>query len=420
MNISAVCLRAIAARLNAEGVPGPTVTGWSPSTINGNWRRGTGILNNELYIGQLIWNRVSYPKSPSTGRKVSRLNPEENWIRTEVPEMRLIDQPLWDNVKQLQKGRRLESSEFWQHQRPKYLFSYLLKCGCCGGGMCKMSSARYGCSTARNKGEALCDNRRTIKQEELEHTVLTVLQESLMDPGLVEKFCEEYTTHINKLRMEHNASIHAYHAELAKLRRRDKQMVRAIMEGFASPQLKEEMDRLVARQNELVRLISETDEAPVLFHPNMAQRYREEVVALVRSLNEDDHRNEAADLIRSLIDRIELTPDSQSDGLLIDVYGDLAGILNVSIDRKRDQELDLKQIRLVAGLPDTVKTESSGRKAASARHSALRSSNGAIGKVVAVANHHLASREFNAHGKVVELRGFEPLTSAVRLQRSPI
>ncbi|MDR6873564.1 hypothetical protein J2Y55_004591 [Bosea sp. BE125] len=288
------------------------------------------------------------------------------------------------------------------------LFSYLLKCGCCGGGMSKMSTAHYGCSTARNKGEALCKNRRTIRQEDLEHTVLTVLQERLMHPGLVEKFCEEYTAHINRIRVERNASIHAYHAELAKLRRRDKQMVRAIMDGFASPELKDEMDKLVARQNELVRLISETDEAPVLFHPNMALRYREEVVALVRALNEEEHRHEAADLIRSLVDRIELTPDPRSDGLLIDVYGDLAGILNVSVDRKQDKELDLKQIRLVAGLPDAPIKDISARKTASARHNALRSSKGANGKVVAVDNHHLTSRDFNTQSKVVELRGSSP------------
>jgi site-specific DNA recombinase len=31
-----------------------TGEGWAPSTIKGNWRRGTGILNNELYIERLI------------------------------------------------------------------------------------------------------------------------------------------------------------------------------------------------------------------------------------------------------------------------------------------------------------------------------------------------------------------------------
>ena len=35
----------IAGELNEEGVPGPrSGTGWSQSTIDGNWRRGNGIL----------------------------------------------------------------------------------------------------------------------------------------------------------------------------------------------------------------------------------------------------------------------------------------------------------------------------------------------------------------------------------------
>jgi len=30
----------------------------APQTAYGNWRRGTGILNNELYVGKLVWNRL--------------------------------------------------------------------------------------------------------------------------------------------------------------------------------------------------------------------------------------------------------------------------------------------------------------------------------------------------------------------------
>jgi site-specific DNA recombinase len=39
--------RAIAKQLNREGVPSPSGKGWGPSTIHGNWQRGTGILNDE-------------------------------------------------------------------------------------------------------------------------------------------------------------------------------------------------------------------------------------------------------------------------------------------------------------------------------------------------------------------------------------
>src|SRR6516225_1950385 len=38
--------RAIALSLNAERIAGPHGETWGPSTIYGNWRRGTGILNN--------------------------------------------------------------------------------------------------------------------------------------------------------------------------------------------------------------------------------------------------------------------------------------------------------------------------------------------------------------------------------------
>ena len=57
--IAGVSPKQIAKNLNREGVPGPFGGAWSPSTIYGNAKRGTGILNNELYIGRLIWNRLA-------------------------------------------------------------------------------------------------------------------------------------------------------------------------------------------------------------------------------------------------------------------------------------------------------------------------------------------------------------------------
>jgi hypothetical protein len=35
-------------------VPGPDGVAWCPTTINGT-ARGTGIINNEFYIGRLVW-----------------------------------------------------------------------------------------------------------------------------------------------------------------------------------------------------------------------------------------------------------------------------------------------------------------------------------------------------------------------------
>ena len=91
--------KTIAHALNKKKIPGPTGNAWGPSTINGNWRRGTGILNNELYIGRLVWNRLAYVKNPNTGKRVSRLNKKSALIITDMPELRIIDQDLWERVK---------------------------------------------------------------------------------------------------------------------------------------------------------------------------------------------------------------------------------------------------------------------------------------------------------------------------------
>lgn len=82
--------RKIASALNADNIDGPRGKGWGMSTIYGNWRRGTGILNNELYVGQLIWNRQRFIKDPNTGKRQARMNPPEAWITEEVPDLRII------------------------------------------------------------------------------------------------------------------------------------------------------------------------------------------------------------------------------------------------------------------------------------------------------------------------------------------
>lgn len=131
--------RTIAQALNREGIPGPFGKAWGPSTIHGNPKRGTGILNNELYIGRLVWNRLRYVKDPDIGKRVSRPNPESEWVVQEVPELRIVEQALWDQAKARQQAMALGPQEpsanpLVDRRRPKYLLAGLVRCGCCGGG----------------------------------------------------------------------------------------------------------------------------------------------------------------------------------------------------------------------------------------------------------------------------------------------
>ncbi|EPR23220.1 hypothetical protein L905_08500 [Agrobacterium sp. TS43] len=56
--------RDIAQLLNKEGIPGSRGRKWRDTAIRGHVSRGTGILNNESYIGRIVWNKRNYRKNP--------------------------------------------------------------------------------------------------------------------------------------------------------------------------------------------------------------------------------------------------------------------------------------------------------------------------------------------------------------------
>jgi site-specific DNA recombinase len=112
-------------------------------------------------------------------------------------------------------------------------------------------------------------------------------------------------------------------------------MIQAICDGFANEALKIKFNAAEARIKELKRLIDESEEAPPVLHPSMAERYRREVGQLVKALNDKPHRAEASSLIRDLVDLIVLTPNAERSELMIDLHGDLAGILKVANGEKQ-------------------------------------------------------------------------------------
>ena len=211
--VAGVSPKQIAKNLNREGVAGPFGGAWSPSTIYGNRKRGTGILNNELYVGRLVWNRLRYVKNPDTGKRVSRLNPTSEWMSKNVP-------AVADRAGRALGGCEVASATH-RHavktagavgvaKRPQYLFSGLTKCGICGAGFIMSGKNRLGCFGARDQGR--CDNHLTIRRDEVEARVLRALQDKLLNQELFEEFCDEFTREMNRLRMEHRAGLSAAEA----------------------------------------------------------------------------------------------------------------------------------------------------------------------------------------------------------------
>jgi DNA invertase Pin-like site-specific DNA recombinase len=347
--------RRIAAALNETGVPGPGGRAWGASTIHGNPKRGTGILNNELYVGRLVWNRLRYVKDPSTGRRVSRPNPPEDWIVKEGPELRIIEEVLWDAVKARQAasalpGRANRGAAMGGARRPRYLLSGLLQCGVCGGGMSVISASHVGCSTARNKGP--CANRKTIARADLERRILGALSGRLMDPELFEVFCEEFTAETNRLRAAAGQAIAERARELAKVTRDLDRLVQAILDGAPAATVKDRMAELEARKARLEAAQAREETPPPTLHPRMAEVYRAKASDLAAALSAPEARTGAAEILRGLIEAVVLTPEAE--GYAIELRGDLAGILALAAagnDRTAGAfgPTAVSQVSLVAG-----------------------------------------------------------------------
>ena len=352
--------KVIAADLNKDGIVCPSGKEWGQSTINGNRRRGTGILNNPLYIGALIWNRQRFIKDPATGRRVPRFNPESEWIKKELPELRIVPQDLWDAAKSRQKALDQKSAHLGARKRPQYLLSGLLVCGECSGGFSKINADRYGCSTYRNKGAVVCSNKITIKSERLESAVLSALETHLMRDELIEIFCAEYQKTLNRLRATQKSTLSKHRAELAKLDKEKANIIQAIKDGVPADLIKDELEHITQKQEDLKKLIeSRSHDVRPLIHPAMAQRYRKSVIELRKSLRSGQDA-EAKEHVRALIEKIVLTPKEDCKELAIDLHGDLAGILTIAREDKSMKNVNAQTKRLEkAAVNDNISFEPS-------------------------------------------------------------
>ena len=298
--------RAIALALNAEHVPGPHSKAWGPSTIYGNWRRGTGLLNNELYTGKLVWNRQRYVKDPQTGRRLARLNPPSAWLVTEVAELRIIDDALWQQVqarlgsiRESPRVAKARAAEFWKHRRAQHLLTGLAHCGVCGGPLAAVGKDYLTCAAAHRQGT--CSNKRSLRRPVLEALIVDGLKDRLMAPELVKEFIAEFHREVNRFSRDREVDLGLQRRELEEVNRKLAGLIEAIAEGLRASGLQAKLDELESRKTALeAKLAAAPPPAPRL-HPNLAEVYRRKVADLQTALADPNTQTEALEILRGLI-----------------------------------------------------------------------------------------------------------------------
>jgi hypothetical protein len=184
----------------------------------------------------------------------------------------------------------------------------------------------------------------------LEQTILDGLKKHLMDPELFKEFCTEFIKEVNRLRQDQAIQRSALEIELARIDRRIGKIVDAIADGVPARSLKDELFGLEARQDEVKAKLAASPEPKVYLAPNMAEIYRQKVGELQQVLAAGSEQPEVFEALRSLIDRIVLTPVDRA--LTIDLYGEIAEILKLSAGGKKDGSTArqvAEQLVMVAG-----------------------------------------------------------------------
>lgn len=334
----------IAIDLNRDGIASPTGKRWNDTTIRGNRIISSGILNCELYVGVIRWNRQKKLKNPDTGRSAYRLNPESEWIRADAPELRIVPQELWDAAKARQDeltrlySKQIETSRAAVSRmmaanggmnathRPRTLLSGLLICGCCGSTYARRGQDRYACSNhVLGNG---CDNARTVDRKALETRVLTGLRERMMTPDMAQEAMRAYAEETNRLNRERRATAETTRKELADIAKAIAEIVRVIEQGGWHRALSDRLTELETRQDSLMaRLSQEPKDVPAI-HPGIAETFRRRIERLTAALDHPDDALEAADAIREIIDRIVITPATTRRDFNVTLQGELGTILD--------------------------------------------------------------------------------------------
>ena len=153
------------------------------------------------------------------------------------------------------------------------------------------------------------------------------LKDRLMAPDMVGEAIRGYVDETNRLNHERRAAQGAAVAALAKIDRAKADIVAAIEDGRFSKTLMDRLLDLEANEEVLRATMTEAPADTPDIHPNIANIYAKKVERLADALNRPEDRDEAAEAIRSLIERVTLTPGTKRGEINITLHGEFGAIL---------------------------------------------------------------------------------------------
>ena len=305
----------IANMLNERGIKTKRGNNWSQNSV-------CRILTNEIYTGKIINGKEEIADFLTGQRKEKD---ESEWLVTIRPELRIIEDEVFDKAQDILKGRHDSFKITHERQSNKYLFSTLIKCKECGWSFrrtvrqYKNTYVRWVCSGHNGKGADNCPNAVTVDEEELIQALQDYFQEILSKKKKVINYVIKEFQRVYKAKDENIEYEKQLNAELNKLHKsREKYMDMYTDDLISREELNEKIGGV---RKEIERL--ENELKMVSYHLTKGEQLEAILNSTFKQLEDitDVHEMTNAQLKR-LIQKIEVDKEGNVD-IYLRLIGDL-------------------------------------------------------------------------------------------------
>jgi hypothetical protein len=286
------------------------------------------VLYRPLYRGEEVWNRSR--KRNTWGQVEQKDRPESEWLRRPAPELRVVDDALWEAAHaRLAESRALylrdTKGKVWGHPargtESKYLLVGLARCGVCRSGLSvrtrggKPRYYYYVCTGYHMRGRHVCSNRYELPMEDTNAAVLTAVGKQVLSPEMLAAAIDRATERLTVPRTDDD--------EAERLRREQRtldaelsRLTGALAEGGS---LRSVLTAIREREAKRERLAARLDALTIIAaRPKVDRRaVREELKRRIEDWRAPltQHVAQARQLLRKVLaDRLTVTPEAGDEG----------------------------------------------------------------------------------------------------------
>jgi site-specific DNA recombinase len=298
-------------------------------------------LRRALYRGELVWGRTA--KRDMWGKKRPSDRPQDDWIRRDLPGLRIVSDELWEAA---QERRRTSRHAYLRHTdgklwgRPcngidsKYLLTGMSCCDLCGGALTVRHSKKrgdvYSCLTYQQRGLAICANNTSVPRTAVDAAVLGTVETTVLRPDVIRAVVEAALTQLRPT-ADAPATRERVQRDLAAVGRELHHLGAAIATTGALPSLVAQVQTRESQRERLQHELAELDQVAQIADLDLARLERE-----VHRVLDDwrglltKHVAQARQILGKLIDgRLRFRPEGR--GFIFEGTGRLEPILSGTI-----------------------------------------------------------------------------------------